>query len=224
MQETPESGILVYRPGDPGPAVISDSERIVGLYQRHAAAWDRLRSPGSLFEKAWLDRFLALLPPHASILDLGCGAGLPISGYLIRQGHSVTGVDSSGPLLEVARSRFPNQEWILGDMRTLDLGHRFDGILAWDSFFHLTPEDQTATFPVFRRHAAPRAALMFTSGPEHGSVLGEFEGEPLYHGSLDPGEYRALLMQTGFQVVANMVQDRTCGDHTIWLARASDLR
>ena len=209
-------GKLCYGAG----AMSSDSERIVGLYQRHAAVWDRLRSPGSLFEKAWLDRFLALLPARASILDLGCGAGLPISGYLIGQGHNLTGVDTSEPLLDMARGRFPHQEWMVGDMRTLALGRRFDGILAWDSFFHLSPEDQTAMFPVFERHAGRGAALLFTSGPQHGSVLGEFEGEPLYHGSLDAEEYRGLLAGIGFDVVSHVVEDPACGDHTIWLARA----
>jgi len=200
--------------------VTSESERIVGLYQRHAAVWDRLRSPGSLFERPWLDRFLKLIPAGESILDLGCGAGLPISGYLIRQGYAVTGVDSSSPLIELCRTRFPQQEWIVADMRTLDLGRRFAGVLAWDSFFHLTPEDQEAMFPVFARHAGPGAALMFTSGPQHGSVLGEFEGEPLYHGSLDPAEYTALLDQIGFDVAEHVAEDPTCGEHTIWLAQA----
>jgi SAM-dependent methyltransferase len=199
--------------------VNSDAELIVGLYQRHAAAWDRIRSPGSLFEKPWLDRFLALVPEGGSILDLGCGAGLPISGYLILQGYAVTGVDSSEPLIELWRGRFPGQECMVTDMRTLDLGRRFDGILAWDSFFHLCPEDQRVMFPVFARHAAAKAALMFTSGPQHGSVLGEFEGEPLYHGSLDPEEYAALLEQNGFEVVASVLEDPTCGEHCIWLAR-----
>lgn len=198
----------------------SESERIVGLYQRHAAAWDRLRSPGSLFEKPWLDRFLKLIAPGASILDLGCGGGLPISGYLIRQGYAVTGVDSSSPLIELCRTRFPQQEWIVADMRTLDLGRRFAGVLAWDSFFHLSPEDQPKMFPIFARHAGPGAALMFTSGPQHGCVVAEFEGEPLYHGSLDPAEYRALLDQIGFEVVEHVAEDPTCGEHTIWLAQA----
>ncbi len=202
----------------------SEAERIVGIYQRHAAVWDRLRSPGSLFEKPWLDRFLELVPAQPvqregggapTILDVGCGAGLPISGYFIRQGYRVTGVDTSEPLLEMARGRFPEQEWLLGDMRTLELGRRFDGILAWHSFFHLTPEDQTAMFPVFRRHAAPGAPLMFTSGPERGWVLGDFESEPLYHGSLNPEEYRALLAQNGFQEIAFVVEDHA----TIWLAQ-----
>ena len=200
-------------------SVSGESEQIVGLYQRHAEAFDRQRAQGSLFEKPWLDKFLALIPDQGSILDMGCGAALPISGYLIAQGRSVTGVDSSGPLIDLARQRFPHQDWIVADMRTLDLGRRFDGIVAWNSFFHLTPDDQQAMFPVFARHAAPRASLMFTSGPEHGSVLGEFEGEPLYHGSLDPEEYRTLLDQIGFAVVDQVVSDPQCGEQTIWLAR-----
>lgn len=200
--------------------VPSPSEQIVGLYQRHAAAWDRLRSPGRLLEKPWLDRFLALLQSGTSLLDVGCGAAEPIAGYLIRSGYRVTGVDSSAPLLAMARRRFPDQAWIEADMRALALGRRFHGILAWDSFFHLSPEDQPAMFAVFREHIQPGGALLFTSGPEHGSVLGDFEGEPLYHGSLDPEEYRALLRANGFAVVAHVATDPACGEHTVWLARA----
>jgi hypothetical protein len=42
---------------------------IIGLYQRHAEQWANDRDK-SLFERPWLDRFAALLPPEASILDL----------------------------------------------------------------------------------------------------------------------------------------------------------
>jgi hypothetical protein len=104
-------------------------------------------------------------------------------------------------------------------MRALDLGRQFDGILAWDSFFHLSCEAQGRMFPIFRQHAARRAALLFTSGPCHGDVLGTFEGEPLYHASLDPAEYRALLDTAGFDVVAHIVEDTACGGHTAWLAQ-----
>jgi hypothetical protein len=61
---------------------------------------------------------------------------------------------------------------------------------------------------------------MFTSGPQHGQVIAEFEGEPLYHGSLDAAEYRALLDENGFDVVEHVAEDPTCGGATIWLARA----
>ena len=76
-------------------------------------------------------------------------------------------------------------------------------------------------FPVFRKHAAPRAALMFTSGPAHGEAIGGYKGEPLYHASLDAAEYRALLNANGFEVVAHVVENPDCGGHTVWLARLS---
>ncbi len=75
-------------------------------------------------------------------------------------------------------------------------------------------------FAVFRDHAAPGAALMFTSGPRAGVAMGEFEGEPLYHASLDPDDTRALLAAHGFAVVSTMPEDPACGAHTVWLARS----
>lgn len=197
-----------------------DSERIIGLYDDNSAEWDRLRGPGSMFEKPWIDRFTSLLGPGATILDLGCGSGRPLATYLIGNGYRVTGVDSSPALVGLCRSRFPHNEWMAADMRTLDLGRRFDGVLVWDSFFHLKHDDQRAMFGVFARHVQPRGALMFTSGPKHGEVLSEFAGEPLYHASLDPMEYRKLLHEHGFQVVGHVAEDPACGEHTIWLARS----
>jgi SAM-dependent methyltransferase len=198
--------------------------RILGLYDENAAEWDRLRGPGSLIEKPWLDRFLSLLGTGASILDLGCGSGRPIAAYFIQGGYAVTGVDSSPALIELCRSRFPQSEWIVADMRTLDLGRRFDGVLAWDSFFHLSHDDQRAMFQVFARHVQPRGALMFTSGLNHGEELSTFAGEPLYHASLDTSEYRQLLSRNGFQVVGYVADDPSCGEHTIWLARSTSPR
>jgi SAM-dependent methyltransferase len=196
----------------------SESERIISLYQRHADDWDRERGR-NLFEKAWLDQLLALLPLRPSILDMGCGSGEPIAGYFIDNGCNVTGIDSSPPLIAMCEERFPDQDWIVTDMRTLSLDRRFDGILAWNSFFHLCPDDQRKMFPIFSRHAAPKAALLFTSGPSHGEAIGTYKGEPLYHGSLDGAEYRSLLDQNGFDVVSHVVEDPDCGQQTVWLAQ-----
>lgn len=193
------------------------SEGIIELYERHAADYDRDRGR-SLQEKAWLDSFLAAAPPGGSILDLGCGMGEPIARYLIGRGFRVVGVDSSPAMIEMCRTRFPDQEWLVADMRRLALGRRFEGILAWDSFFHLAGDDQRAMFRQFAAHALPEAALMFTSGPAEGTAIGSCYGEPLYHASLDPAEYRRLLKANGFSLQAHVVEDPRCGDHTIWLA------
>jgi SAM-dependent methyltransferase len=198
--------------------VSSPAERIVGLYERHAQAWDARRGR-SLMEKPWLDAFASRLAPGAAVLDLGCGAGEPIAAHLVAEGFRVTGVDSAPTLVSLCRARFPAHEWLVADMRTLSLDRRFGGVIAWDSFFHLTAEDQRGMFAVFAKHAAPGAALLFTSGPAHGEAIGEMEGEPLYHASLDEAEYRSLLAAHGFAVVRHVVEDPACGNHTIWLAQ-----
>jgi hypothetical protein len=74
-------------------------------------------------------------------------------------------------------------------------------------------------FPTFRKHAHPGTALMFTSGPQHGEAIGEYRGEALYHASLDPAEYEALLASIGFSVVAHVAEDAGCGGHTIRLGQ-----
>lgn len=196
----------------------SPADRIIGLYQQHARKWDEARGR-SLFEQGWLDRFTALLPAGGSVLDIGCGSGEPIARHLIEKGYTLTGADAAPTMIDLCRSRFPSATWLVADMRTLALGHRFDGLIAWDSFFHLRAEHQRAMFPIFGVHAAASAALMFTSGPSFGEAIGTFEGEPLYHASLDPAEYRALLDAQRFEVVAHIAEDATCGGHTIWLAQ-----
>jgi trans-aconitate methyltransferase len=142
-----------------------------------------------------------------------------MAGYLIGLGHPVVGVDSSPAMIETCRKHFPAQEWFEAEMRELALPRQFSGILVWDSFFHLGYDDQRRMFPVFRQHAAPNAALLVTSGPAHGEAIGSFGGEPLYHASLDPAEYRSLLDDNGFRVVSHVAEDPTCGGHTIWLAQ-----
>jgi SAM-dependent methyltransferase len=203
------------------------ADRIIDHYERHARDWDADRnlqvSPWNdkpWNDKPWHDRFIAALPRAARILDLGCGSGAPVATYMAERGLHVTGVDSSPTLISLCRQRLPDHEWLVGDMRSIRLPGQFDGVLAWDSLFHLTPSDQRRMFSVFAQHAAPSAVLMFNSGPDHGEAVGEYRGDPLYHASLSPDEYTALLGGIGFEVIAHVVEDwKTGGGRTVWLAR-----
>ena len=204
------------KPEDPIARAAAD---VIGLYTRHADLWDRLRGSDLGVESAWMGRFIARLPPGGRILDLGCGTGRPIGAWLLDQGFHVTGADASGPAIDRARDRLPAGTWICAEMRGLDMGQTFDGLLVWDSLFHLTAADQAAPFPVLGAHAAPGAVLMFTSGPDAGVAMGEFGGEPLHHASLSPADYRARLADAGFGVLDFRPEDPDCGGHSVWLAR-----
>ena len=199
----------------------SYADNILSLYERHAQTWAKRRSKGFL-AKAWFDAFIDALPSQRHknvVLDLGCGTGQPIAAYLMESGINITGVDGVSAMIEIASEAYPDHTWIKSDMRCLPTLGPFDGVFAWHSFFHLTPDDQRAMFETFARLGKPFASLMFTSGTSLGEAIGEFEGEPLYHGSLDPEEYRSLLDENGFDVLKYVEEDPTCGGSTIWLAR-----
>jgi SAM-dependent methyltransferase len=192
---------------------------IIDLYRRHGERWAALRESQPMLEAGWLEHFATDLIPGAAVLDLGCGSGRPIAAWLAARGFSVTGVDTAGALLAQARAGLPGHRWIEADMRSLALDRTFDALLAWDSFFHLDHDDQCAMFAVFAAHAAPGAPLMFTSGPAHGEAIGSFAGEPLFHASLAPDEYRRLLDAHGFEALTFVPEDPACGHRSVWLAR-----
>lgn len=196
------------------------AEEIPQIYERYALVWDTDRSHGTWNDKSWHDRFIACLTPGARVLDLGCGSGMPVAFHLVQHGLRVTGVDTSPTLINLCRQRMPEHKWIVAAMQSLALPQRFEGLLSWDSFFHLTPDHQRAMFMVFAAHAAPGAFLLFNTGPTRGEILGDYQGEPLYHASLDPEEYQQLLDRSGFALVEHAVEDPTAGGRTAWLAQS----
>ncbi len=196
----------------------NDKDSVCKAYEKIADWMDEHRRR-DLFEKAWLDKAIALLPKESRVLDLGCGTGEPMGQYFIDAGFQVTGVDGSNKMLEIAKSRCPKIGFILSDMRTINLHEKFDCIIAWHSFFHLSQDDQRKMFKTFASHLNPSGVLLYTSGPEAGEVWSDNGGENLYHASLSPDEYKALLKQHGFTLVEYKISDPECGDATVWLAR-----
>ena len=189
------------------------------IYDKIARWFDEHRSR-DLFEKSWLDQAIVLLPESSTVLDLGCGMGEPIIPYLLEQGFDVTGVDGSEKLINLAIKRHPKAKFIISDMRDIKLNQKFDFVIAWHSFFHLSQNDQRGMFKTFSNHLNDGGILLFTSGPEAGEVWSDNGGENLYHASLSPDEYQELLKQHGFQLIDHKISDPECGDATVWLAKS----
>lgn len=191
---------------------------VIDIYRAHANEFDRNRTK-SLMERPYLDAVINHIGEGRRILDLGCGSGEPIARYFIDAGYTVTGIDASPAMLAMCRDRFPGQTWIEGDMRDVELPMTFDGVIAWDSFFHLSQVDQRLMIARFASWMNSGGVLLFTSGPEAGEAIGELYGHSLYHSSLSPEEYRVLLYDQGFEVLSYTPNDPVCGGHTVWLTR-----
>jgi SAM-dependent methyltransferase len=100
-----------------------------------------------------LDYVRDAVEPGASILDLGCGAGRLITA-LADAGHPVTGVDICADMLACF-----DLESICADIRTLDLGRTFGGVVL-ASYLVNDPDEAAAFVSACRRHVAVDGAVV----------------------------------------------------------------
>ncbi|MGW3200736.1 class I SAM-dependent methyltransferase [Streptomyces sp. NPDC001118] len=107
------------------------------------------RTPDDVLES--VAKALAPLGPFEDGLDLCCGtgAGAEVLTGLCRR--SVTGVDFSAGMLDVARHRVrpaggPGVAWVRGDARALPLRAAFDLVVSFGAFGHFLPRELPGLF------------------------------------------------------------------------------
>jgi 2-polyprenyl-3-methyl-5-hydroxy-6-metoxy-1,4-benzoquinol methylase len=143
------------------------------------------------------------LAPRSSILDLGCGHGVPISQVLIEDGFILYGVDASETLIESFRKRFPNAHAECAAVEDSSFFRRtFDGVLAVGLMFLLHSDVQ---FQLIRKvaHALnSNGRFLFTSPRERCTWQ-----DILTHRksvSLGADRYHELLQAEGLVLVCEM--------------------
>jgi SAM-dependent methyltransferase len=130
-------------------------------YDDPTTAWlyDAL-NPWSASDAFYLD----LVRRAASVLDVGCGTGTLLA-QARGEGHrgELVGVDPAAAMLDVARSKRADVEWLRGDAQTLDLGRTFDLVTMTGHAFQLLRDDVavSAALVAFRRHLRRGGVLAF---------------------------------------------------------------
>ena len=123
--------------GDPATEYAAYSEFVSGLIRAHAQR------------------------PVKRLLDVSCGGGKNI--YTLKKHFTVTGLDLSPQMLQLAAELNPECEFITGDMRTFDLGRRFDAILVDDGISYMTSrQDLAAALTRCSHHLEPGGVMIVT--------------------------------------------------------------
>jgi SAM-dependent methyltransferase len=104
------------------------------------------------------------LPPAATVLDLGCGPGVPISQALIDHGFHVYAIDASPSMIAAFRARFPSVPVECAAVEDSDFFQRtFDAVVAWGLFFLLDAETQLRVIQKIARVLPRCGKLLFTA-------------------------------------------------------------
>ena len=139
------------------------------------------------------------LPHGGTVIELGCGPGIPITEVLVAEGLDVFGVDAAPSFVEAFRRNLPNTPVVceaIQDSRFFD--RSFDAVLAWGLMFLLSAEDQQRLIQRIGGILVPGGRLLFTSPAE--PVVWNDAITGLESRSLGAEEYRKQLLAVGLSV------------------------
>src|SRR5262245_60327577 len=106
------------------------------------------------------------LPAGTTVLELGCGSGVPITEVLVEEGLAVHGVDAAPSLVAAFKVRFPGTPVACEPVEeSAFFGRQFDAVLSWGLMFLLPEPDQLALIRRIGDVLKPGGRLLFTSPP-----------------------------------------------------------
>ena len=144
----------------------------------------------------------------SSILDLGCGHGVPISQALIEDGFTVYGVDASASLMESFRKRFPSAHAECSAFEDSAFFRRtFDAVVAVGLMFLLHSDVQCLLIRKVKQALNSNGQFLFTSPKEKciwQDILTHRESV-----SLGAQCYREILQADGLILVGEMSDEGT---------------
>ena len=151
-----------------------------------------------------LEDLAFLLPRDAVVLDLGCGAGVPVTRWLAEKGYVVTGLDVSARQLDLARTYVPEATFIKADMSEVTFAPgSFDAVIAFHSIIHVPRTEHAALLERIHRWLRPEGSFLATM------TLTDYEGRdddwegwgaPMVWSHYDGDTNVAMLREAGFGI------------------------
>ena len=203
--------------------LMTDTPLIRSGYNRIAAHYAERRDHAS--SVPYLEKLNDKLAANSLILDLGCGAGLPVDRWLIQQGHRVIGLDLSAEMLALARQNVPQADYELRDMATLRVSeYSVDAVVCFFAMFHIDRSLHGQLFRCLRSYLTPSGFLLITTGRSDWEGEEDFLGVQMAWSHFDKETNRALLEDANFTVLLeDEHRGNSCGDddwHPIFLAQS----
>ncbi|KAK0647035.1 S-adenosyl-L-methionine-dependent methyltransferase [Cercophora newfieldiana] len=176
-------------PSPPIPDNLKD--RLKVSYDLIAQKYNEWTAYNSSVRLTYLDHLLDLLPSPSTepktktttplrALELGCGAGIPITSTLLSSPRGipfhVTANDLSSTQIALGKEKLGDDEtkvrWIQGDMTTLTFDENtFDVIIALYSLIHLPREEQKAMLGSIYKWLKPGGVVLMNFGEEERRVF-----------------------------------------------------
>lgn len=156
-------------------------------------------------------KFIASLPAHASILDVGCGPGRDANVFA-SHGFDVTGIDFSSKMIALAKQNAPLCTFYVMDIENLSFpSDSFDGIWASCALLHVPKRNLHTVLERFHTILKTKGSLYLSVKQSH--LQETFEKDSRYGGFekywsfFQREELVQLLRQANFTVQDEVVSE-----------------
>ena len=198
--------------------IIKINEETYDEIAHHFAAVLREEN-GSKAEIEAVEEFLSLLPDKEKcrIADLGCGVGKH-GRYCAEKGYKVTGLDISKKMIELADEKNKDSMYAkidlleIADMCDFQTNEKYDGIISFYAFIHLTYEQSKKALMNLKKHLNENAivAICVYKGKRDGlypELLPVLPGRErrklfLFYRDYQMDELKKLIEETGYEEIS----------------------
>lgn len=168
-----------------------------------------------------LRKFADLLQPGATVLDIGCGAGVPIDKFLTKQGLLVFGFDHSAKQIELARRLVPKASFVVKDLTQLESDEfAVDAVVCFYVTFHIPRSQHAALLQKIHSFLPVDGVLLITMGDVDWEGVKNFHGVEMHWSQFGADKNKQLITDAGFEIISAEM-DRAGGEkHLVVLAKA----
>jgi len=154
------------------------------------------------------------LDPGSTVLDVGCGTGIPMTKILLEAGHVVHAVDASPSMVSAFKTNFPGVPIACEAAEESSFfGQYFEAILAWGLIFLMPEEAQIKLIPKLAAALKPGGKLLFTSPAK--AIQWRDAMTDQWSRSLGAEKYKHLMSLSGLLLVEELEDE---GENHYYLA------
>lgn len=117
-----------------------NNKDIISFFNKETKTWDLniIKSDeiiNTIFDAAKINE-------ETDVLDVGCGTGVLIDYYLKRNVNSITAIDISSSMIDIAKRKYPNINFVCADINDFNEG-KYDVVMLYDCFPHIIDKQKT---------------------------------------------------------------------------------
>jgi len=193
------------------------SEIVMKGYSKIAAVYNNQRN---LYpNKALLSKFIKYIPKKCMVLDLGCGAGIPIDKYLVNKGYKVIGIDFAEDMLKLARKNVKKARFFKMDItRMVFPSNYFDAAISFYAIIHIPRKKHSKIYKILHRILKPNAIMLLNaSGTKTWEeTVKDYLGVPMYWSFYNPKKTLKIVEEKGFEIIWSKVL-KLGGETQFWV-------